>query len=72
MVSRVLAGRGKNNDDKEDTMDDSVRRVRRGCLGMAAILLALGVMLISATGNLFWSLFGLAAVVLLVLSRTIK
>jgi hypothetical protein len=53
-------------------MDDSVRRVRRGCLGMAAILLALGIMLISATGNLFWSLFGLAALVLLVLSRTIK
>lgn len=53
-------------------MDDSVRRVRRGCLGMAAILFALGIMLISATGNLFWSLLGLVALLLFVLSRTIK
>ncbi len=53
-------------------MDDSARRVRRGCLGMAAILLALGIMLISATGNLFWSVLGLAALLLFVLSRTIK
>jgi hypothetical protein len=52
--------------------DESVRRIRRGCIGGAAVMLALGLLLVTQTGNLFWSVLGLVAIVLFVLSRLIK
>ncbi len=53
-------------------MDESVRRVRRGCVGMAIILLAVIFLLIMSTGNLAWSLLLLLPLALVVLSRFIK
>jgi hypothetical protein len=59
---------GPNQEDVEQ----SVRRVRRGCMGSAAVFVALSVMLVSATGNLFFLTLLLVAVALAVFSRMVK
>ncbi len=46
----------------------SIRRVRRGCVMMAIIVIALTIFLISATGNLAFSLLLFGAVALLALA----
>jgi hypothetical protein len=56
----------------EQNTDESVRRVRRGCLGGAAVMLALGLLLVTQTGNLFWSVLGVVAIALFIFSRLIK
>jgi hypothetical protein len=50
----------------------SVRRVRRGCLGVALLFIAMAVLLTSATGNLFFLLLLLVAVALAVFSRFVE
>lgn len=52
--------------------EGSVRRVRRGCLFIAALLVALAVLFTSATGNLFYLTILFAALGALVLSRLIS
>lgn len=52
--------------------EQSARRVRRGCLFMALIFVALAVLFVSNTGNLFYLLFVVVAVALAALSRAIK
>jgi fatty acid desaturase len=46
----------------------SVRRVRRGCVMMAIIVIAMTIFLISATGNLAFSLLLLVAIALLAIA----
>lgn len=46
----------------------SVRRVRRGCVMMAIIVVAMTIFLISATGNLAFSLLLLVAIGLLAIA----
>jgi hypothetical protein len=53
-------------------VEQSVRRVRRGCLFIAAIVAALGVLFVSATGNLFYLTLVLAALFLAVFSRFVR
>lgn len=50
----------------------SVRRVRRGCFGVAILFAAFSVMLTSATGNLFYLVLLLVTVALLVLARFVQ
>ncbi len=50
----------------------SVRRVRRGCLGVALLFVALAVLFTSATGNLFFLTLLLVSVALLVLTRFVE
>lgn len=50
----------------------SVRRVRRGCLGVALLFIAMAVLFTSATGNLFFLLLLLVAVALAVFSRFVE
>lgn len=52
--------------------EQSAQRVRRGCVFIALTFVALAVLFVSSTGNLFYLLFILVAVALLLLSRTIK
>jgi fatty acid desaturase len=53
-------------------VEQSVRRVRRGCLFIAALIAALGVLFVSATGNLFYVTLVVAAVFLAVFSRFVR
>jgi hypothetical protein len=55
----------------DNDVERSVRRIRRGCLFMAFIVVAVGVMLTSATGgNLFFFVtFLLVAIAMVVFSR---
>lgn len=55
-----------------DDAEASVRRIRRGCLFSAAIFVAMAVLLVSATGNLFYLTLILLALALAALSRLIK
>lgn len=55
-----------------DNVEQSVRRIRRGCLFSAATFVALAVLFVSATGNLFYLTLILVAVILVALSRVIK
>lgn len=55
-----------------DDVEASVRRIRRGCIFMAALFAAMAVLLVSATGNLFYLTFVLVAVALLALSRLVR
>ena len=50
----------------------SARRVRRGCLFIAALIVAFGVLFTSATGNLFYLTLIVVALVVAVLSRFIR
>ncbi|OAN44599.1 hypothetical protein A6A03_16395 [Chloroflexus islandicus] len=49
---------------EEPDVAASVRRVRRGCIMMAIIVIAMTIFLISATGNLAFSLLLFIAVAL--------
>ncbi len=53
-------------------VEQSVRRVRRGCLFIAALFAALGVLFVSATGNLFYLTLVAAALFLAVFSRFVR
>ncbi len=53
-------------------VEASVRRVRRGCMFMAALVAALAVLFTSATGNLFYMTLLLAAVFLAIFSRLVR
>ena len=55
-----------------DDVATSVRRVRRGCLGVARLVAAFAVFLTSATGNLFYLTFLLVTVGLLVFRRFVQ
>lgn len=55
-----------------DDAEQSVRRIRRGCLFSAAIFVALAILFVSSTGNLFYLTLILVAVALVALSRVIK
>jgi predicted RND superfamily exporter protein len=46
--------------------------VRRGCLGVALLFVALAVLFTSATGNLFFLTLLLVSVALLVLTRFVE
>lgn len=50
----------------------SVRRIRRGCMFSAVIFVALAVLLVSSTGNLFYLTLLLVSAALLGLSLLIK
>lgn len=53
-------------------VEASVRRVRRGCLFSAAIIVALAVLFVSATGNLFYLSLVLVSLALVALSRAVR
>lgn len=55
-----------------EEVEESIRRVRRGCLGSAAIFVGLAVLFVSATGNLAFLLLLIVALALALLSRTVK
>jgi hypothetical protein len=56
----------------QEEVEQSIRRVRRGCLGSAAIFAALAVLFVSASGNLAFLLLLIVALALVLLSRTVK
>ncbi len=51
---------------------ESVRRVRRGCIGSAIVVVAMALFLTSATGNLFFLTLILVALLLIALSRAVR
>jgi hypothetical protein len=53
-------------------VEQSARRIRRGCIGSAIIFVALAVLLTSATGNLFFLTLILVALALVALSRAVR
>lgn len=55
-----------------DDPEQSARRVRRGCLGVALVIAALAVLFTSATGNLFYLTLLLGTLGLIVFSRFVK
>ena len=59
-------------DIEAQSPEESIKRVRRGCVGMAAIISALGVMFIFNDGNLFWSIFFVIALLLMILRHYVK
>jgi hypothetical protein len=56
----------------EEEVQESIRRVRRGCLGSALIFMALSLLLINSTGNLAFSLLLVVSLVLVILSRMVR
>jgi hypothetical protein len=54
-------------DDEQNDLQASVRRIRRGCLGSAVIFISLTVLMVSASGNLFYLIFLVGAAVSLLL-----
>lgn len=56
-----------NSAPEDPDVTTSIRRVRRGCVMMAIIVIAMTIFLISATGNLAFSLLLLVAGALLAL-----
>ncbi|MFV9505650.1 MAG: hypothetical protein AB4911_13935 [Oscillochloridaceae bacterium umkhey_bin13] len=52
--------------------EQSVKRVRRGCAAMALIFVALTVLFVSATGNLFYLTFLIFALLLFGFSRMVR
>ncbi|GAB4439247.1 MAG: hypothetical protein OHK0015_33910 [Chloroflexi bacterium OHK40] len=56
----------------QENVEQSVRRVRRGCLFIALLLGALAVLFTSATGNLAFLLLLAVAVVLFGFSRLVQ
>lgn len=57
--------------DSEEVVQ-SIKRIRRGCFASALIFVALAVLFVSATGNLFYLLFLLVALALVLLARLVK
>ncbi|MGQ9614270.1 MAG: hypothetical protein ACUVSL_15525 [Chloroflexus sp.] len=57
-----------NSTPEDPDVSTSIRRVRRGCVMMAIIVIAMTIFLISATGNLAFSLLLLVAGALLALA----
>lgn len=57
-----------NSTPEDPDVAASIRRVRRGCVMMAIIVIAMTIFLISATGNLAFSLLLLVAGALLALA----
>lgn len=55
-----------------EEVEASVRRIRRGCLFSALIIVALSVLFVSATGNLFYLTLLLLALLLVGLSRAVR
>ena len=55
----------------DPALEESIRRVRRGCAASALIFVALTVLFIGSTGNLAFSLLLIVALILFILSRTI-
>lgn len=53
-------------------VEESIRRIRRGCFFSAAIFVALAVLLVTSTGNLFYLTLVGVALVLVALSRVVK
>jgi steroid 5-alpha reductase family enzyme len=52
--------------------EQSVRRIRRGCFGMSALVLAMTVLLVSSTGNLAFGMLAIVAIALFIFSRTLR
>jgi hypothetical protein len=52
-----------------DDVEQSMARVRRGCLGVAALFGAFTILFVSATGNLFYLIFLVGAIISLLLWR---
>jgi hypothetical protein len=44
-------------------------RVRRGCLGVAALFMGVTIIFVTSTGNLFYLIFLLGAIISLILWR---
>lgn len=55
-----------------DDAEQSVRRIRRGCMFIGLTFVALAVLFVSATGNLFYLSLILVGVAVAALSRLIK
>lgn len=55
-----------------DDAEQSVKRIRRGCVFSALIFVALAALFTGTTGNLFYLLLILVAVALLALSRAVR
>lgn len=53
-------------------VEASVRRVRRGCLFVAALVAALAVLFTSATGNLFYLTLLVAALGIAIFARLVR
>lgn len=52
--------------------EESVRRIRRGCMFMALIFVALTVLFVSATGNLFFLTLLLFALLAFAFARLVR
>jgi hypothetical protein len=55
-----------------DDVEQSMARVRRGCLGVAALFGGVTILFVSATGNLFYLIFLIGAVISLLLWRVTR
>lgn len=56
----------------DNDVEQSVHRIRRGCLFMAALFVAFAVLFTSATGNLFYLTLLLVAFLLAIFSRFVR
>lgn len=56
----------------DEEVEQSVKRIRRGCFGSAVIFMALTLLFVSATGNLAFLLLLLVSAALMLLSRLVK
>lgn len=56
----------------DEEVEQSIKRIRRGCFGSAVIFMALTVLFVSATGNLAFLLLLLVSAALMLLSRLVR
>ncbi|NTV64227.1 MAG: hypothetical protein HGA65_11915 [Oscillochloris sp.] len=52
-----------------EDVQESMARVRRGCLGVAALFMGVTIIFVTSTGNLFYLIFLLGAILSLILWR---
>ena len=57
---------------RDIVVDESVQRIRRGCIGAAALLISIIFVLIMSSGNLAWSLLLILPIALIIGSRLVK
>ncbi|NJN17056.1 MAG: hypothetical protein HC822_12680 [Oscillochloris sp.] len=56
----------------QNDVEQSIRRVRRGCLGVGALVGAMAIMLTLSTGNLFYLTLLVLTLGLILLSRAVR
>lgn len=55
-----------------EDVQESMARVRRGCLGVAALFMGVTILFVTSTGNLFYLIFLVGAVISLILWRVTR